>query len=329
MHLRTVPVLHQLPSCTAKGEEKRSCSKCGHTETRTLNALGHSFSKPTVTKKPTCTESGIETGKCTRCGQTTTNTISATGHKWSNWSEKDAATCTEGGSEIRTCSVCKAEEKRNTDALGHDFENPVIVKEPTIASTGLKEGKCKRCGETTSEVIPCSAKDEKTGTSFETKEGVFDAGVELKVEEITKDNPTYESVKSTLKNISEEFRLYDITATLNGEPVQPNGTVNATFTVPEGFGKDTVVFYIAPDGTYEKIDATLGNDGKTISAEISHFSSYAVCKLRDGGGQGGEDGLPKTSDDYIIYAVMAAAAIAAIGGITVVVIAVRKKKAAR
>ena len=59
------------------------------------------------------------------------------------------------------------------------------------------------------------------------------------------------------------------------------------------------------------------------------YGYVRVYKFSYSGGQGGEDGLPKTSDDYIIYAVIAAAAIAAIGGITVVLIAARKKKATR
>ena len=77
------------------------------------------------------------------------------------------------GTQERKCSTCGAAESRATKALGHDFENPTIVKEATISSTGLKEGKCKRCGETTSEVIPCTAKDDATGAIFEADAGVF------------------------------------------------------------------------------------------------------------------------------------------------------------
>lgn len=321
------------PTCTASGEEKRSCSKCNHTETRTVKALGHSFSNPTVTKQPTCTETGVETGKCTRCGQTTTNTIKAKGHKFGEWTDTKAATCTEGGVQERKCTVCDTVETRNTEALGHDFENPTIVKEPSISNTGLKEGKCKRCGETTSEIIPCSVKDDTTGTLFEANEGVFTAGTELKVEEIKKDNPTFESAKNILKDVCNEFILYDITAVLNGAKVQPNGEVTVTFNIPDGFGKDVAVFFVSDDGTYEKLESEVNEDGKTITAKLNHFSNYAVCKVSDNKAEISTDKAePEISTDKtenaknnnVLYLIIAALAIAVIVGVTVFIM--KKKK---
>lgn len=267
------------PTCTEKGVDTRKCSKCSATETKDIAALGHKFSNPTVTKQPTCTETGIESGKCTRCGAETTNTLKATGHNFGSWKNDKDATCTEGGIQKRVCSKCGAEETRNTAPLGHDFENPTIVKEATISTTGLKEGKCKRCGETTSEVIPCSAKDENTGIVFEANEGVFAEGTQLTVEEIKTDNPNYESVKNILSEVTGTFTVYDISAVLNGAEVQPNGEVTVNFNIPEGYGTDVAVFYISDAGTYEKLESLVSEDGKTVSAKLNHFSSYAVCKL--------------------------------------------------
>ena len=267
------------PTCTEKGVETRKCSKCSATETKDIAALGHKFSNPTVTKQPTCTETGIESGKCTRCGTETTNTLKATGHNFGSWKNDKSATCTEGGTQKRICSKCGAEETRKTSPLGHDFENPAIVKEATISTTGLKEGKCKRCGETTSEVIPCSEKNEATGILFQTEVGVFAEGTQLTVEEIKTDNPTYESVKNVLSEVTGTFTVYDISAVLNGAKVQPNGEVTVTFNIPEGYGTDVAVFYISDAGTYEKLESLVSEDGKTVSAKLTHFSKYAVCKL--------------------------------------------------
>lgn len=323
------------PTCTANGEEKRSCSKCNHTETRTVKALGHSFSNPTVTKQPTCTETGVETGKCTRCGQTTTNTIKAKGHNFGAWADTKPATCTEGGVQERKCTACDTAETRNTEALGHDFENPTIVKEPSISSTGLKEGKCKRCGETTSEIIPCSVKDDTTGTLFEANEGVFTAGTELKIEEIKKDNPTFESAKNILKDVCNEFILYDITAVLNGATVQPNGEVTVTFNIPDGFGKDVAIFFVSDDGTYEKLESEVNEDGKTITAKLNHFSNYAVCKLSDSKAEISTDKAePEISTDKtenaknntVLYLIIAVAALAVIAGVTAFIILKKKKQ---
>ena len=320
------------PTCTANGEEKRSCSKCNHTETRTVKALSHSFSNPVVTKQPTCTETGVETGKCTRCGQTTTNTIKAKGHKFGEWTDTKTATCTEGGVQERKCTVCDTAETRNTEALGHDFENPTVVKEPSISNTGLKEGKCKRCGETTSEIIPCSVKDDTTGTLFEANEGVFTAGTELKIEEIKKDNPTFESAKNILKDVCNEFILYDITAVLNGAKVQPNGEVTVTFNIPDGFSKDVAVFFVSDDGTYEKLESEVNEDGKTITAKLNHFSNYAVCELSDNKAEISTDKTePEISTDNaknntVLYLIIAVAAVAVIVGVTVFIILKKKKQ---
>ena len=319
------------PTCTEKGVETRKCSKCSATETKDIAALGHKFSNPTVTKQPTCTETGIESGKCTRCGAETTNTLKATGHNFGSWKNDKDATCTEGGTQKRTCSKCNASETRKTNALGHDFENPTVVKEATISTTGLKEGKCKRCGETTSEVIPCTAKDENTGIVFEANEGVFAEGTQVTVEEIKQDSSVYESVKNILVETSDTFTLYNISAVLNGTEVQPNGEVTVTFNIPEGYGTDVAVYYIADDGNFEKLESTISEDGKTVSAKLTRFSNYAVCKLGTSD-SANTDVAPETTEQstesnntlWIIIAIIAVVLIA--GAVATVIIVKNKKK---
>lgn len=241
-----------------------------------------------------------------------------------------SATCTEGGTQKRTCSKCNAEETRNTDALGHDFENPTIVKEATISTTGLKEGKCKRCGETTSEVIPCSQKDKNTGIVFEANEGVFTEGTQMTVEEIKTDNPTYESVKNILSEVTDTFTVYDISAVLNGAEVQPNGEVKVEFKIPDGYGTDVAVFYIADDGNFEKLESLVSEDGKTVSAKLTHFSNYAVCKLGTSD-SANTDVSPETTEqptesNNTLWIIIAIVAVVLIAGAVVTVIVVRKKK---
>ena len=53
-------------TCLAVGEESRECDRCGHSENRVVDALGHSFT--TVITAPTCTEPGYSTLVCDRCG---------------------------------------------------------------------------------------------------------------------------------------------------------------------------------------------------------------------------------------------------------------------
>ena len=318
------------PTCTEKGVETRKCSKCSATETKDIAALGHKFSNPTVTKQPTCTETGIESGKCTRCGEETTNVLKATGHNFGSWKNDKSATCTEGGTQKRTSSKCNASETRKTNALGHDFENPTVVKEATISTTGLKEGKCKRCGETTSEVIPCSAKDENTGIVFEANEGVFAEGTQVTVEEIKQDSSVYESVKNILVETSDTFTLYNISAVLNGTEVQPNGEVTVTFNIPEGYGTDVAVYYIADDGNFEKLESTISEDGKTVSAKLTRFSNYAVCKLGTSD-SANTDVAPETTEqstesNNTLWIIIAIIAVVLIAGAVVTVIIVKNKK---
>ena len=317
------------PICTEKGTETRKCSKCSHTETKDIAALGHSFSNPTVTKKPTCTEAGVETGTCTRCKQTATSAIKPTGHKFGEWSDSKAATCTEGGTQKRVCTTCGAEETRNTEPLGHDFENPTIVKEPTISSTGLKEGKCRRCGETTSEVIPCSYSDSESGTVIEADEGAFAEGTAVTVEKLDAKSDEFTSAKNILSDISGEFTLYDISAVLNGASIQPNGKVKVTFTVPDGYGKDVAVYLINDDGTAQKLEASVSEDGKTVEAQTDKLNRIAVCKLGDAVGTDNEatentDG-ENQSNNTVIWIIVGAAVLVTLIGVIIFIILKKKR----
>lgn len=97
------------PTCTSEGEETRTCTVCGETETRTAEKAAHT--PVTVEgKDATCTEEGLSDGeKCSVCGETLKEQeiIPALGHDFGDWTEdKDA------GVETRTCSRCGATETR-------------------------------------------------------------------------------------------------------------------------------------------------------------------------------------------------------------------------
>lgn len=104
----------KVPTCTANGEEVRTCS-CGAKESRTVNALGHNWSGWSQTKAPTCGAEGAEGRSCSRCGVSESRSVPATGNH--SWNEV-APTCTEAGS--KTCKVCGKSESGST-ALGHDW----------------------------------------------------------------------------------------------------------------------------------------------------------------------------------------------------------------
>ena len=68
------------PTCTEPGTETRTCS-CGATETRPVNALGHTWQETA----PTCTEAGSKT--CKTCGKQETG-AAALGHDWVHHDEE-------------------------------------------------------------------------------------------------------------------------------------------------------------------------------------------------------------------------------------------------
>ncbi len=313
-------------TCEAKGEQTRSCSKCSHKETEAIDALGHKFSNPTVTKQPTCTETGIESGKCTRCNKETTNTIKATGHSFSDWVDTKAATCTEKGAQEHKCSKCNTVESRETEALGHDFDKPVVIKEPTLTEKGIEEGVCKTCGEKTQAELPCAFKDETTGIEIKTDEGVFQEGTKIKIEVIEKEHTEFEKVKTALKEVGSNFVAYDVSAIRDNVVVQPNGTVTVSFKIPEGFGKNVAVFYISDDGISEKLESAISEDGKSISATLSHFSSYAVVELDNADTETNVDNATDENSGNILWIIIAIISVVVIAGAVITIIFIKKKK---
>lgn len=199
-------------------------------------------------------------------------------HSYGKWIKTKEPSCTESGSQQHVCSSCGNVETKAINALGHDLENIKIIKEATISETGIKEGVCKNCKQTIKETIPCSSVDDETGATFETAAGVLETGAEIKIKEIKTDSETYKLIQNSLKEISTKFVAYDVTAVLNGAEIQPNGSIKITLKIPDNFSQNVAVYYVADDGTSEKLESTVNADG-TISANINHFSSYVICDL--------------------------------------------------
>ena len=137
----------KVPTCTEKGEEKRTCSRCDAFEVREIAAHGHTeVIDPAV--PATCTETGKTEGKhCSVCGTVLVaqETVAALGHDYGDWTQTKAPTCTEKGEEKRTCSRCDAFEVKEIAALGHDYDAWTQTKEPTCTEKGEERRVCSRC----------------------------------------------------------------------------------------------------------------------------------------------------------------------------------------
>ncbi len=128
-------------------------AKATATKTVKITCKTHTFGDWKVTTAATCDKEGKQERTCTACGFVESKTDKALGHKYGAYAETKAATCTDKGVQTATCSVCKKTTTKAINALGHDVELAVVT-EATATTEGLKEGVCKTCGETISEVIP-------------------------------------------------------------------------------------------------------------------------------------------------------------------------------
>ncbi|MBR6044325.1 MAG: FecR domain-containing protein [Ruminococcus sp.] len=141
-------------SCYAEGSERRECSRCGKTETRSSGKADHSWSAWQAVKQPTCGTEGSEKRVCTVCGEKETRSLAASGaHKWGALIEDTAAGCLTDGSGHYVCSVCGT--KGNTvsiPAKGHSFSAWTTQRKASCGVTGLDTRTCSVCGATESRI---------------------------------------------------------------------------------------------------------------------------------------------------------------------------------
>lgn len=109
--------------------------------------------------------------------------------------------------------------------------------------------------------------------TIEAMTGVFpeDAVIEI----AAADEQLQALVQQSLEGLVAAFTAFDITAT-----EQPDGSVQLTFAIPEGYAaEELALFYISEDGLAQQLEATVDAEAGTITAEVTHFSVYAVAQL--------------------------------------------------
>lgn len=133
-------------TCTAAGEETRTCTACGVEDHRVVSATGHHYGDWVVTTPATCTTPGVETRTCNDCGNPETRPTALAAHTPGEWEVETPATCTEAGVEVQKCTVCDAEvDSRAISALGHHVEDWVVDAAPDCENEGHRHGECTVC----------------------------------------------------------------------------------------------------------------------------------------------------------------------------------------
>jgi|GEM_PF-3259335 len=136
------------PTCTAKGEEERTCVRCNEVETRDVAMIDHTASEWIVTKAATCTEKGSKHKVCIVCGiELEVAEIDLAAHTEGEWITTKEATCTEKGSKHKVCTVCGIElEVADIDLVDHTASDWIVTKEPSCIEKGSKHKVCTVCG---------------------------------------------------------------------------------------------------------------------------------------------------------------------------------------
>ena len=86
------------PTCMGKGKTLKTCTRCSHSETGDISALGHTYTGVwEVTKEPSCGQKGVESMFCQICNAAITRDIDAKEHDFGEWIKKSDASCLVGG----------------------------------------------------------------------------------------------------------------------------------------------------------------------------------------------------------------------------------------
>lgn len=121
----------------------------------------------------------------------------------------------------------------------------------------------------------------KTDTvQLDAAKDTFPENTSVKIDTISS-GTAHETATLALGELANDFVLYDISAQLNNASIQPSNNVDVTFSVPVEFDLYmTNVVYISDDGALEFISCKINETERTITATLSHFSSYAVINVK-------------------------------------------------
>ncbi len=104
----------------------------------------------------------------------------------------------------------------------------------------------------------------------------FEGNTTVKVEEIKSGN-TMQTVNKAMETVAEKYVAYEFTAIKDNVAVQPNGKLEVTFAIPDGYSNNVTVFYMAKDGKLDKLNTTVNAKERTATVELEHFSTYILA----------------------------------------------------
>ena len=324
------------PTCTENGVMTYTCTVCEETKTEEIAALEHDWDEWTVTTPATEEKEGVETRVCkNEVSHVETRTIPKLDHvhKLSKTDAK-AATCDADGHEAYwICSVCgkmfSDENAKNEisnpidiEATGHDWGEWTVTTAATEEAEGVETRVCKN--DKTHVETRSIKKLEPAKVEYKTDEGIvmvdsgaFEEGTTVTVELITDvaSVPEFKEKVEALKEVSEDFVIFEFNADKDGAKVQPNGKVKVTIDMPKSLSPDNLkMYYVSDDGKLEEIAITVDKETGTITAELEHFSTYALVNVEPAADPADN---AKTGDNTAIITFIALISLAGLAGAAV------------
>lgn len=166
----------------------------------------------------------------------------------------------------------------------HEYtDNIVVIKESTYFTEGKKGYICINCGDSYNVTdIPCqdiNSANEKhsveNNVSILYPDGSFDGEVVFDVISVPSDQ-AFQLVSHKEGNY--KVTMFDINAVVEGELVNPNGTVLVKIPLPKGYNQNKcTVYYVSEFGTMEELKTYHNKDGY-VYFETDHFSYYAILE---------------------------------------------------
>jgi len=142
-------------TCDEDGEQTRTCSKCGETETKPIPATGHKWDDGVVTTPATCGDPGVKTFTCQNdSSHTKTEVIDPTGNHTGSYVKID-------GNDKQhkvTCTVCG----KDGDLENHSWDKGTVTTPATCGDPGVKTFTCTKCGYEKTEEIAATGKHTTT-----------------------------------------------------------------------------------------------------------------------------------------------------------------------
>lgn len=197
-------------------------------------------------------------------------------------------------------------------------DNIVLIKE----NNGIENYYKIKCNETEigsiilkKDAIQNIVKEDKdTGIKIETTSDVLSSNVKLSSIKVTEQS-ILDVVKTSLKDVSDKYIVYDITLLENNVKVQPSGKLKISIPIPKGYNKEKLVVYrVADNGEKTKYDVKV--EGNYATFETDHFSTYVLGELKqetNNSNKGELDETPKTGTIDLTYYIIPVAIISAVG----------------